>query len=98
VETELIRADLPEGKFKETLFRTKADFFLNADLGLLTFIQYDSVSNNIGANFRFRWRLSQGNTIYLVYNKNWERSYDPQKRFYPMQDRGIFKIQFAWRP
>ena len=98
VEGEFINGDLPQGKFKENLYRAQADFFINPDIGLMTFVQYDSVSNNLGANIRFKWRISQGNTIYLVYNKSWERNYDPQKRFYPLEDRGIYKIQFSWRP
>ncbi|MCP5052358.1 MAG: carbohydrate binding family 9 domain-containing protein [bacterium] len=98
VEGEFIRADLPEGKFEENLYQAKADFYLNPDIGLLTFLQYDSVSENIGANFRFKWRISPGNIIYLVYDRSWERRFDPMSRFFPLQDRGIFKIQFSWRP
>lgn len=95
-----IRGDLPEGKFNENLFRAKADFYLNPDLGLMTFIQYDSVSENIGANIRFKWRISPGNTIYLVYNKSWERGWDPENlsRFVGLEDRGIFKVQLSVRP
>jgi hypothetical protein len=103
LEGIFIRGNLPEGKFKETIYRAKTDFYLNPDLGLLTYIQYDSVSKVIGANFRFRWQLSPGNTIYFVYNKNWERGFDKwsphaEQRFYPLHDRGIFKIQLSVRP
>lgn len=103
LEGNFIRGNLPQGKFSETLYRAKADFYLNPDLGLMTYLQYDSVSENIGANFRFKWRISPGNTIYIVYNKSWEKEFDPlggyfSRRFYPLQDRGIFKIQLSWRP
>ena len=101
LEGDFIRGSLPEGRFKETLYRGRADFYLNPDLGLMTFLQYDSVSENLGVNIRFKWRISPGNTIYLVYNKAWERELDPlsaARRFFSLQDRGIFKIQLSWRP
>jgi hypothetical protein len=103
LEGDFIRGNLPQGKFAETLYRAKADFYLTPDLGLMTYIQYDSLSENIGANFRFKWRMSPGNTIYLVYNKSWEKAYDPlsgytSRRFLSLQDRGVFKIQLSWRP
>ncbi len=103
LEGIFIRGRLPEGNFNETIYRGKADFYLNPDLGLMTYIQYDSVTENIGANIRFKWRISPGNTVYLVYNKSWERGYDPlspygNRRFLSMEDRGIFKVQFSWRP
>jgi hypothetical protein len=97
LQGNFVRGNLPEGKLDENLYRLKADFYLNPNIGLMTFIQYDSVSGNIGANFRFKWRISPGNTIYLVYNKSWEKL-DPLSRFMPLQDRGIFKIQLSWRP
>lgn len=103
LEGNFIRGNLPEGKFKETLYQAKADFYLNPDLGLMVYIQYDSVSENIGANIRFKWRISPGNTIYFVYNRTWEKGFDPlsgysTRRFFSLQDRGIFKIQLSWRP
>jgi len=103
LEGNFIHGNLPEGKFKESLYQAKADFYLNPDLGIMTFIQYDSVSENIGANVRFKWRLSPGNTIYIVYNRTWEKKFDPltgfySRRFFPLQDRGVFKIQLSWRP
>jgi len=97
-EVEFARGNLPQGKFKETLYRGKVDFYLNANLGLMTYIQYDSVSENIGANIRFKWQISPGNTIYLVYNKSWEKAYEMGARFFPVMDRGVFKIQLSWRP
>jgi len=98
LEGEFVHGSLPQGKFTENLYQVKADFFLDADLGLMTYIQYDSVSKNIGANIRLKWEISPGNTIYLVYNKSWEKRFDPASRFFPLMDRGIIKLQFSWRP
>ncbi|MCK4764875.1 MAG: carbohydrate binding family 9 domain-containing protein [Candidatus Aminicenantes bacterium] len=93
-----IRGDFPQGEFNKNLFRVKTDFFLNSDLGLMSYIQYDDVSREFGANIRLRWRISPGNTLYLVYSRGWERTWDPQSRFTPLYDRGVFKIQLTWRP
>ncbi|MCP5109013.1 MAG: hypothetical protein GY950_36860 [bacterium] len=98
-----VRGDLPGGEFRETVYRGKVDFYVNPDLGFMTYLQYDSVSENIGANIRFKWRISPGNTIYFVYNKSWEKGFDPlaaynTRHFYPLHDRGIFKIQLSYRP
>lgn len=93
-----LRGNFPQGKYRKNLFRIKGDFFLNSDIGLMSFIQYDDDSRELGANIRLKWRISPGNIIYLVYNKNWERTWDPASRFNTIMDRGIFKIQLSWRP
>ena len=64
----------------------------------MNYVQYDDVSRKLGANIRFRWQISPGNEVYLVYNKNWERRWDPVSRFAPLQDRGVCKIQVSLRP
>jgi Domain of unknown function (DUF5916) len=95
---EIVRGRLPEGNFDENVYQVKADIFLSPDLGLMNYIQYDDVSRTLGANIRFRWQLSPGNEVYLVYTKNWERSWDPVSRFIPLGERGVFKITLSIRP
>lgn len=96
--TNFVRGNLPEGKFKENVFQLKADFYLSPDLGFMNYIQYDSVSKLLGWNARFRWEVTPGNFIFLVYNKSWERRWNPESRFYPAGDRGVFKITLSVRP
>jgi len=98
LQAEFIRGEFPEGDFAENLYRLKLDFYLNPDLGLLNFIQYDDVSEELGINTRIVWRISPGNTLYLVYNKSWERRWNPISRFYPFSDKGTIKLQFSIRP
>jgi len=98
LNAELVRGHLPQGSFKENLFQLKADFFLTPDLGLMNYVQYDNVSHTLGANLRFRWQISPGNEIFLVYTKNWERLWDPVSRFVPLGERGVFKITLSIRP
>jgi hypothetical protein len=94
----IVRGRLPQGNFEENVYQLKADFFFSPDFGLMNYIQYDDVSKRLGASFRFRWQISPGNEIYLVYNKNWERRWNPESRFIPLQERGVFKITLSLRP
>ena len=42
----------------------------------MNYVQYDDISRS-WRQHPFRWELSPGNIIYLVYTKNWERRWDP---------------------
>jgi hypothetical protein len=95
---DLVRGRLPEGRFSENVYQVKADIFLSPDLGLMNYIQYDDISRQLGWSSRLRWQISPGNEIFLVYNKNWERRWDPESRFAPLAERGILKISLSVRP
>ena len=97
-DANLVRGRLPEGDFSDNVYQAKVDIFLSPDLGLMNYIQFDDISNTLGWNARLRWQLSPGNEVYLVYTKNWERVWDPQSRFMPLQDRGVVKISLSIRP
>ncbi|MDW3228748.1 MAG: carbohydrate binding family 9 domain-containing protein [Acidobacteriota bacterium] len=96
--TNLVRGTLPEGKISENVYQLKLDFYFSPDLGFMNYVQYDSVSKMLGWSARFRWEVKPGNFIYLIYNSNWERRWDPTSRFYAAGDRGVFKITLSIRP
>ncbi len=98
VDVDLVRGRLPQGRFSENVYQIKADIFLSPDLGLMNYIQYDDISRELGWSARLRWQVSPGNEIYFVYNKNWERRWDPARRFVPLEERGVFKISLSIRP
>ena len=98
LSAEIVRGDLPQGKFDENVYELKADFFLSPDLGLMNYVQYDDVSKELGVNIRLRWQVSPGNIIYFVYAKDWERRWDPLSRFVPLEETGVFKVQLSIRP
>jgi hypothetical protein len=98
LDASFVRGRLPEGDFKENVYQLKADLFLTPRLGLMNYIQYDDISNELGLNVRFRWEIRPGNTVYFVYSKNWERRWDPASRFVPLEERGVFKISLSIRP
>ncbi len=97
-DIDLVRGRLPQGKFRENVYQVKADVFLSPDLGLMNYIQYDDITRRLGWSARLRWQVSPGNEIYVVYNKNWERRWDPTSRFIPLEERGVFKISLSIRP
>jgi hypothetical protein len=98
LNTELVRGRLPQGNFSENVYQVKADIFLSPDLGLMNYIQFDDISNQLGWNARLRWQISPSNVIFIVYNKNWERRWEPTSRFLPLQDRGVLKVSLSIRP
>jgi hypothetical protein len=98
LDANFVRGRLPEGSFAENVYQLKADFFLTPRFGLMNYVQYDDISNELGLNVRFRWELKPGNFLYFVYAKDWERRWDPASRFYPLEERGVFKITLSIRP
>ncbi len=98
VETEMARGDMPEGSFSENVYRIRAELLFSSDMYLLSYIQYDDVSNTIGANIIFKWRLSPGNTLFFVVNKGWQKEWDPRERFVPFGDEISIKFLFSIRP
>jgi hypothetical protein len=97
-DTNLVRGRMSQGNFSENVYQLKADVYLSPDFGLMNYIQYDDVSRLFGWSSRLRWRISAGNEIYLVYNKNWERRWDPTSRFWPAEERGVLKLSLSIRP
>ncbi len=97
-DANFVRGRLPEGSFSQNVYQLKADIFLSPDLGLMNYIQFDDISDTLGWSARLRWQISPGNEIYLVYNKNWERLWDPMSRFAPIGERGVLKISLSIRP
>jgi hypothetical protein len=98
LDSNLVRGRLPQGHFNENVYQVKADIFISPDLGLMNYIQYDDISRLLGWSARLRWQISPGNDLYIVYNKNWERRWNPTSRFFPMEERGVLKISLSIRP
>jgi len=72
LHSEWNRIRLEEGHFQTRLFRIVADTQFNPWIQLANNIQYDSVSRVVGWQSRFRWILTPGNDLYVVYLHNWQ--------------------------
>ena len=98
LDVNWVRGRLPEGDFSENVYQFKVDVFLSPDLGFMNYVQYDTVSKLLGWSARLKWRISPGNEIALIYNKSWERRWDPATRFFPAEERGVLKFSLSIRP
>ena len=63
---------LKEGRFKTSLALARLDFSFNPNLGVANFLQYDTISKNIGLQSRLYWIIKPGNEVYLVFNQEWK--------------------------
>ena len=87
---------LPEGNFKTTLYRFTGETQFSPFMSLVNNIQYDSQSAVLGWQSRFRWILTPGNDLYLVYTHNWLD--DPLlSRFATLDKRFASKILYTYR-
>ena len=94
VDTELNRVDLAEGRFTTRLFRAIADTQFSPWIALTNNVQYDSVSRVLGWQSRFRWIITPGSDLYLVYTHNWVD--DPLlSRFATLDRRAATKILYT---
>ncbi len=69
--------DLAEGSFSTTLIRVVADNQFTPFIYLVNNVQYDSVSRMLGWQSRFRWTVTPGNDVFIVFTQNWIDDYDP---------------------
>lgn len=62
--------DIQSSVFESHIARLKLELTPNVKMSLLSFVQYNSVANNIAANIRLRYNWREGNDLYLVLNEN----------------------------
>jgi hypothetical protein len=61
-------------------------------------IQYDSVSSTVGWQSRFRWILTPGNDLYVVYLHNWQDDLiDPLNGFQTLDRSAATKFIYTHR-
>jgi hypothetical protein len=62
---------LPEGHFTTRLYRIVGETQFSPFVAITNNIQYDSQSSVLGWQSRFRWILTPGSDLYVVYTHNW---------------------------
>jgi hypothetical protein len=88
--------DLAEGQFTTNLVRLVTDSQFSPFIALVNNVQYDSVSRVLGWQSRFRWILTPGNDLYVVYTHNWLQ--DPVgDRFASLDRRLASKVLYTHR-
>jgi Domain of unknown function (DUF5916) len=87
---------LAEGSFTTRLYRFIGETQFTPFIALVNNIQYDSQSAVIGWQSRFRWILTPGNDLYVVYTHNWLE--DPLlNRFATLDKRAASKVLYTYR-
>ncbi len=105
LDAEWNRIDLLEGRFETRLYRLRADTQFSPWMYLVNNVQYDSVSRIAGWQSRFRWILTPGNDLFIVYTHNWINLLDqldplgiePNRGFRIQDRRGAMKFVFTHR-
>ena len=87
---------LAEGSFKTKLYRVVGETQFSPFIALVNNVQYDTQSAVVGWQSRFRWILTPGNDLYVVYTHNWldQPSLD---RFATLDKRLASKILYTYR-
>ena len=93
---ELNKIELPEGDFSTRLFRMNLETQFNPYIALVNLLQYDSQSAVVGWQSRFRWILTPGNDLYVVYTHNWLDD-AVQNRFVTLDRRAASKVLYTYR-
>ena len=84
---------LVDGAFTTQLYRIDARTQFSPWVALSNNIQYDTQSNTLGWQMRFRWIRKPGNDIYFVYTHNWLDS----DRLGTLDRRAAMKIVQTYR-
>jgi hypothetical protein len=97
VSYEFNDVDLVEGAFQTSLYRAIADTQFSPFMYLVNNVQFDSVSRVLGWQSRFRWIVTPGNDIFVVYTHNWIDPLDPAQRYLTLDRRAAAKAVYTKR-
>lgn len=87
--------ELPGGtSFSTNLLVFRSNVDLTPDIAFTQILQYDDVSELVGFYNRFRWTLTPGSDLFLVYTRNW---IDTGSRLEPIESRAAVKINYTHR-
>lgn len=96
------RVDLPEGTpFMTHLYRTTLETQFSPWIALVNNVQYDTQSEVLGWQSRFRWIVRPGNDLYVVYTHNWREDVIDEatgrRRFGTINQRAASKVLYTVR-
>ena len=95
---EYVSGRLSGGKFIQRLMGLQLNYDFSPEVTLSTFTQYDNESEELGTNIRFRWTVTPGTDLLLVYNRGWTHVPDESLRLPPAYDQFVVKFVYTWRP
>ncbi|MCP4904276.1 MAG: carbohydrate binding family 9 domain-containing protein [bacterium] len=84
---------LPGGDENIHVLQARLGLFFNADLSWVTLIQFDSVSDTLAINSRFRWIIEDGREVFLVLNQG----FDTRDDVVAQRTAPLAKLQWTFR-
>ncbi|WP_083750239.1 carbohydrate binding family 9 domain-containing protein [Rhodohalobacter halophilus] len=85
---------LPQTSFTTNLFVFRNNIDLTPDIAFTQIVQYDDLSNLFGLYNRFRWTLTPGSDLFLVFTRNW---LDTENRLVVIESQAAIKINYTYR-
>lgn len=95
VDWEHNRVRLDEGAFNTHVVRFDGNLDLTPDLSLLSQVQYDNLTEQLGLFARLRWIVQPGSDLYIVYTQNWQGL--DRSRLSPQNAEGAVKLTYTIR-
>jgi hypothetical protein len=90
------RVALREGRFTTRLYRLVGETQFSPFMSLVNDVQFDTQSSVLGWQARYRWIVTPGSDIYVVYTHNWLE--DPLlDRFATLDRRAASKVLYTYR-
>lgn len=96
VEGEWNDVTLAEGRFDTQVYRVISDTQFSPWTFVVNTLQYDSVSERLGWQARFRWTQTPGNDLFVVYTQNWVNE-PVLDRFITQDRRAATKLVYTRR-
>jgi Domain of unknown function (DUF5916) len=90
------RVALAEGRFETRLVRAVLETQFSPWVSLVNNVQYDTQSAVLGWQSRFRWILTPGDDVYVVYTQNWLDD-SVTGRFSTLDRRAASKLLYTHR-
>ena len=94
VTSSFNRVELAEGNFSVKILRALVNTQFSPVVSFSNNVQYDSVSRQLGWQFRFRWILTPGTDFYFVSLGNWLETGDG---FAVMDRNASTKVMYTYR-
>ena len=85
---------LEEGSFQTNLFELEGGYDITPEVSIASILQYDNLSKELGMNHRFRWIITPGSDIFLVFNHNWLRE---SEDFRLVERSSVLKANYTHR-
>jgi TolB-like protein len=85
--------DTPQGSFRTDLAVTRINYAFNPRMFFSGLVQYNSASDTLSNNLRFRWEYSPGSELFVVYTEDRDTMTLRPDRLTDLRNRG-FVVKF----